>query len=89
LQYGGGLTTLEVTEPGFYHNLHSINHFQSSASPWFRDLRLGDRVSYMTPHYEFAMPLSDGKALVVGRDLEGRPLPISRPSRQKTHEPSW
>jgi hypothetical protein len=41
---------------------------------------LGDRVYYMTPHYEFAMPLSDGKALVVGRDLEGRPLPISRPS---------
>jgi hypothetical protein len=33
LQYGGGLTTLEVTEPGFYYNLHSINHFQNSASP--------------------------------------------------------
>jgi phytoene dehydrogenase-like protein len=78
LQYGGGLTTLEVTEPGFYHNLHSINHFQISASPWFRDLRLGDRVSYVTPHYEFAMPLSDGKALVFSRDLEETVANIAR-----------
>jgi phytoene dehydrogenase-like protein len=78
LQYGGGLTTLEVTEPGFYHNLHSINHFQISASPWFRDLRLGDRVSYVTPHYEFAMPLSDGKALVFSRDLEQTVANIAR-----------
>ncbi len=28
LTYGGGLATEEVTKPGFYHNLHSINHFQ-------------------------------------------------------------
>ncbi len=27
LDYGGGLCTKEATEPGFYHNLHSINHF--------------------------------------------------------------
>jgi phytoene dehydrogenase-like protein len=26
LQYGGGLSTEEVTAPGFCHNLHSINH---------------------------------------------------------------
>jgi hypothetical protein len=49
-------TTLEVTEPGFYHNLHSIDHFHFSDTPWFRDLQSGDRVSYITPHYEFAMP---------------------------------
>jgi phytoene dehydrogenase-like protein len=70
LQYGGGLTTLEVTEPGFYHNLHSINHFQISNAPWFGDLALADRVSYLTPHYEFAMPLTDGRALVFSRDLD-------------------
>jgi len=27
---GLGVCTKEVTEPGFYHNLHSINHFQST-----------------------------------------------------------
>ena len=78
LQYGGGLTTLEVTEPGFYHNLHSINHFHISDSPWFRDLQLGDRVSYVTPHYEFAMPLQDGRALVFSRDLEETVRNIAR-----------
>ena len=38
LEYGGGLTTKEVTAPGFYHNLHSINHFHISETPWFKDL---------------------------------------------------
>src|SRR5262245_39818859 len=49
LTYGGGLSTREVTQPGFYHNLHSINHFHISETPWFRDLGLGDRVTYITP----------------------------------------
>ena len=40
LTYGGGLCTREVTEPGFYHNLHSINHFHISETPWFSDLNL-------------------------------------------------
>ena len=38
LQYGGALVTEEVTAPGFYHNLHSINHFHISETPWFKDL---------------------------------------------------
>jgi phytoene dehydrogenase-like protein len=33
LQYGGALVTEEVTAPGFYHNLHSINHFHISETP--------------------------------------------------------
>src|SRR5215467_8833033 len=41
LQYGGGLSTKEVTAPGFYHNLHSINHFHISETPWFKDLGPG------------------------------------------------
>jgi phytoene dehydrogenase-like protein len=78
LQYGGGLTTLEVTEPGFYHNLHSINHFQIAEAPWFQDLKLGERVSYITPQYEFAMPLLDGRGLVFSRNLEETLANISR-----------
>lgn len=70
LQYGGALVTGEVTAPGFYHNLHSINHFHISETPWFRDLELGDRVEYITPRYEFGQPHLDGSALVFGRDLE-------------------
>jgi choline dehydrogenase-like flavoprotein len=49
LTYGGGLCTREVTLPGFYHNLHSINHFHISETPWFKDLELDARVTYITP----------------------------------------
>src|SRR3984957_12591777 len=56
LQYGGGLMTEERTLPGFYHNLHSVNHFNVTASPWFDDLGLRNRVQYLTPRYEFAQP---------------------------------
>ena len=70
LNYGGGLATREVTAPGFYHNLHSINHFHISETPWFRDLSLGDKVTYITPRYEFGQTHRDGTALVLGRDLE-------------------
>ncbi len=70
LDYGGGLTTREVTLPGFYHNLHSINHFHITEAPWFRDLGLEERVGYVTPPYELAQAHSDGTCLVFGRNLE-------------------
>ena len=53
LSYGGGLCTREVTLPGFYHNLHSINHFHISETPWFKDLNLDERVTDIMPHYKF------------------------------------
>jgi phytoene dehydrogenase-like protein len=78
LDYGGGLCTKEATEPGFYHNLHSINHFHISETPWFKDLGLGERVTYITPRYEFGQAHSDGTALVLGRDLEETVANIAR-----------
>ena len=78
LKYGGGLTTEEATLPGFYHNLHSINHFHISHAPWFGDLGLQDRVEYITPRYEFAQPHLDGSALIFGRDLDETCANIAR-----------
>ncbi len=78
LAYGGGLMTSEVTRPGFYHNLHSINHFHITQTPWFRDLGLADRVTYITPRYEFGQAHLDGTALVLGRDLEETIANIAR-----------
>ena len=87
LQYGGALVTEEVTAPGFYHNLHSINHFHISETPWFKDLGLASRFTYITPRYEFGQPHLDGSALVFGRDLEER-SPTSRASPRGTPRPS-
>ncbi len=82
LMYGGGLCTSEVTLPGFYHNLHSINHFHISHTPWYRDLELDESVPYITPRYEFGQPHSDGSALVFGRDLEETLANIARFSQK-------
>ena len=82
LQYGGALVTEEVTAPGFYHNLHSINHFHISETPWFKDLSLGDRVDYITPRYEFGQPHLDGSALIFGRDLEETLANVARFSKK-------
>src|SRR5882672_10224734 len=82
LTYGGGLNTTEATAPGFYHNLHSINHFHISETPWFKDLHLGERVTYITPRYEFGQAHHDGSALVLGRDLEESVANIARFSKR-------
>src|SRR6476659_5658147 len=82
LQSGGALVTEEATAPGFYHNLHSINHFHISETPWFKDLNLGDRVTYITPRYEFGQPHLDGSALIFGRDLEETLANVARFSKK-------
>jgi phytoene dehydrogenase-like protein len=82
LDYGGGLMTKEATLPGFYHNLHSINHFQISDTPWFTDLGLSDRVTYITPPYEFGQAHRDGTALVFGRKPEETFANVARFSKR-------
>ena len=82
LTYGGGLCTREATLPGFYHNLHSINHFHISETPWFKDLNLGERATYITPRYEFGQAHHDGSALVLGRDLEESVANVARFSKK-------
>src|SRR5262250_2730545 len=78
LSYGGGLATREATKPGFYHNLHSINHFHISETPWFKDLALADKVTYITPRYDFGQAHRDGTALVLGRDIDETLANIAR-----------
>ena len=82
LMYGGGLCTTEATLPGFYHNLHSINHFHISHTPWYQDLQLSESVPYITPRYEFGQAHSDDSALVFGRDLEETLVNIARFSKK-------
>lgn len=82
LRYGGGLSTEEATLPGFYHNLHSINHFHITEAPWFKDLGVGERTTYITPRYELGQAHADGSALVLGRDLEESLANIARFSKK-------
>jgi phytoene dehydrogenase-like protein len=82
LLYGGGLGTQEVTIPGFYHQLHSVNHFNITKTPWYRDLGLRNSVRYVAPRYDFGQPHKDGTALVFSRDIEQTVASIARFSKQ-------
>jgi phytoene dehydrogenase-like protein len=82
LQYGGGLGTQQVTLPGFYHQLHSQNHFNISEAPWYKDLELSETVPYITPRYDFGQPNRDGTALVLSRNIDETLHAIGRFSKR-------
>lgn len=70
LVFGGGIGTVQVTRPGFYHQLHSVNHFNITETPWYKDLELATKVRYVTPRYDFAQPHRDGTSLVFSRYID-------------------
>lgn len=64
-EFGGGLSTEEVTIPGFYHNLHSNFHGAMPFFPPWGDLELeAHGATYIHPPANIGMPLRDGRALV-------------------------
>lgn len=64
-EFGGGLSTEEVTIPGFYHNLHSNFHGAMPFFPPYTDFELEKRgLIYYHPEANIGMPLRDGRALV-------------------------
>lgn len=70
LEAGGGLTTEEVTLPGFYHNLHSLFHDAVDVMPAMKDLKLEEEhhVRYVLPEVQVGMPMRDGRAATVHMD---------------------
>jgi phytoene dehydrogenase-like protein len=82
LIYGGGLGTQQVTLPGFYHQLHSLNHFNITEAPWYKDLELNETVPYITPRFDFAQPHKDNTSLVFSRNLDETLASIGRFSKR-------
>ncbi len=68
---GGGLTTEEVTEPNFLHNLHSNYHSLVGLSPVYDDLELLDHgVEYILPEVQMGSVFDDGTAITIHTDLD-------------------
>ena len=68
---GGGLRSAELTLPGFVHDVCSAIHPFVSASPFFRQLPLGEHgVELIDPPAALAHPFDDGTAVVVERSLD-------------------
>jgi phytoene dehydrogenase-like protein len=65
---GGGMRTMELTAPGFLHDVCSSVHPLGLASPWFRALDLG--VEWVQPEAPLAQVLGDGRAVLLERSLD-------------------
>jgi len=67
---GGGLSTEEVTEPNFLHNLHSNYHSLVGLSPAYDDLGLLDNgIDYAHPDVQMGSVFADGTALTIHTDM--------------------
>lgn len=67
---GGGARTLEVTLPGFRHDICSAFHPLGVASPFFRSLPLDQfGLEWIEPPAALAHPFDDGDAVILERSL--------------------
>lgn len=68
---GGGTRTLELTEPGFYHDICSAVHPTAVSSPFFSSLPLSEYgLEWIHPDFPIAHPLEDRESVIVERSLE-------------------
>ncbi len=68
--WGGGTRTAALTAPGFAHDVCSTAHPMVAISPFFREFDLAAHgVELLQPDLPYAHPLSDGRAVLVHRDL--------------------
>ena len=74
---GGAARTMELTEPGFKHDLCSAIHPMARTSPAFEGLD----IDWVEPPAEVAHPLDDGPAAVLYRDVHQ--------TAQDLEDPMW
>lgn len=80
---GGGLATEQITIPDFYHNTHAVYMMMVDYAPVYEDFRFEERgVKHLYPDVQVAMPLADGRALTIYRDLERTCASIAAFSKQ-------
>ena len=68
---GGGARTLELTLPGFRHDVCSALHPLAVGSPFLSELPLeAHGLEWIHPRYPVAHPLDDGSAVALERDVD-------------------
>ncbi|GGH08938.1 phytoene desaturase family protein [Pedobacter zeae] len=68
---GGGLSSAELTLPGFMHDVCSAIHPMALASPFFRTLPLTEHgLEYLQPVLAAAHPFDDGTAAILDHSIE-------------------
>jgi len=67
---GGGARTVELTLPGFLHDMGSAVHPLAVASGFFRRFELHKRIELVTPEISYGHPLDGRPAALAYRDLD-------------------
>jgi phytoene dehydrogenase-like protein len=71
LESGGGLASEEPTITGFWHNTGHYVFDTLNLLPFHKELGLQEvNISFVHPDVQSALPLGDGRALVVYKDLK-------------------
>lgn len=69
-QIGGAARSMELTRPGFTHDVGSAIHPLGIGSPFFQKLPLAEHgLHWIHPEVPLAHPLDDGRAVVMRRSL--------------------
>lgn len=67
---GGGARSMELTRPGYVHDVCSAIHPLAAGSPFFRTLGLDEfGLEWIHPEYPLAHPLDGGRAVAMHRSL--------------------
>jgi phytoene dehydrogenase-like protein len=67
---GGGMRTLELTKPGFKHDICSAIHPMAASSPFLRELPLKDfGLEWIYPEFPLAHPLDNQPAVIQHPDI--------------------
>lgn len=75
---GGGARTLELTLPGFHHDIGSAVHPMAAASPFFQSLPLHDHgLDWIQPPLALVHPLEGSPPAVLQRSIEATGATIS------------
>lgn len=71
-EMGGGLLTEEIALPGYLHNTHAVYMMMTDYAPLYQDFDVEEQynVKHIYPPLQFAMPLSDGRAVCIYADVE-------------------
>jgi len=71
LESGGGLASEEPTITGFWHNTGHYVFDTINLLPFHKELDLEEvNISFVHPEVQSALPLGDGRALVIYKDLK-------------------
>ncbi len=90
---GGGTRSLELTLPGFLHDVCSAVHPMAIASPFFRSLPLAEHgLEWIQPPMPLVHPLDDGPPAILERAVAAPELSLTasrriRLSRLRSPEP--